>query len=172
MENARRPGLGRWAVGLLLAGLVLFVIWYHIPLHRTLEVTAYETEWDVIGAPAVLQMDITLHRSFFRGTVVRGTIELDGVPYVSALGMEPKPNSFLGGLREKWYGHISSGYFVEAERLAGRGDAIYMMEDSLWIVSASFRGFYDSIAGLLLVRRIPDAPSVCYTVDLPTLLGN
>ena len=172
MENAKRTRLRRWAAGIVLAGLVLFGIWYHIPLHRTLEVTAYETEWDVTGAPAVLQMDITLHRSFFRGTMVRGTMKLDGVPYVSAPRMEPTPSSFLAGLRDKWSGIIHSGYFIKAERLAGRGDAIHMMADSLWIVDVSFRGFYDSIEGLLLVRRSPDAPSVCYTVDLPTLLGN
>ena len=172
MENARKPRRRRWAVGVALLGLVLFGIWYHIPLHRTMEVTAYETDYDVIGEPAALRMDVTLHRSFFRGTVVRGTMEMDGVSYVSAPRMEPKPSSFLDGLRDKWSGIISSGYFVEAERLAGRGDAIYMMEDSLWIVAVSFRGFYDSIEGLLLVRRSPDAPSACYTVDLPTLLGN
>ena len=172
MENARKPRRRRWAAVILLAGLILFAIWYHIPLHRTLEVTAYETDYDVIGAPAALQMDITLHRSLFRGTVVRGRMELDGVSYVSARGIEPKPSSFLNGLRAKWSGIISSGYFVEAGRLAGRGDAIYMMEDSLWIVDVSFGGFYDSIEGLLLVRRSPDAPNICYTVDLPTLLGN
>ena len=172
MKRAANPRLRRWAAGILLAGLVLFAIWYHIPLHRTLEVTAYETDYDVIGAPAVLQMDITINRSFFRGTVVRGTIEMDGVSYVSARGIEPKPSSFLDGLKTKWSGIISSGYFVEAERLAGLGIATYMMEDSLFIVDVSFRGFYDSIEALLLVRRIPDAPSVCYTVDLPTLLGN
>ena len=68
--------------------------------------------------------------------------------YVSARGIEPKPSSFLNGLRAKWSGIISSGYFVEAGRLAGRGDAIYMMEDSLWIVDVSFGGFYDSIRGI------------------------
>lgn len=170
MENARKPKCRRWVVGVALLGLVLFAIWYHIPLHRTLEVTAYETEGDVIGAPAVLQMDITLHRSFFRGTVVRGTIEMDGVSYVSAI--DTAPSSFLDGLKTKWSGIISSGYFVEAERLARRGIATYMMEDSLLIVDVSFHGFYDSIKGLLLIQRVPDAPSVCYTVDLPTLLGN
>ena len=81
MENAKKPRRRRWAAGILLAGLVLFAIWYHIPLHRTLEVAAYETDYDVIGAPAALQMDITLHRSLFRGTVVRGRMELDGVSY-------------------------------------------------------------------------------------------
>ena len=63
MENAKKTRFWRWAVGILLAGLALFVVWYHIPIHRTLEVTAYETDYDVIGAPAALQMDITLHRS-------------------------------------------------------------------------------------------------------------
>lgn len=161
MENTGKPRRRRWVVGIILAGLVLFVIWYHIPLHRALEVTAYEET----GAPAVLQMDITLHRSFFRGTVVRGTIELDGASYVSAPWMEFEPGSFLAGLRDKWYGKISSGYFVEAERLAGRGDAIYMKQDSLMIYGVSFRGFYDSIEGLFLFRWSPDAPSAMYTVD-------
>mgnify|MGYP001126813840 CR=1 FL=1 len=162
------PKRRRRVVGVVLACLVLFGVWYHIPLHRTLETEVHDND----GASAVLQMDITLHRSFFRGTVVRGTIEMDGVSYVSARGIEPKPSSFLDGLKTKWSGIISSGYFVEAERLAGLGIATYMMEDSLFIVDVSFRGFYDSIEALLLVRRIPDAPSVCYTVDLPTLLGN
>ena len=162
------PTRRRRVVGVVLACLVLFGVWYHIPLHRTLETEVHDND----GASAVLQMDITLHRSFFRGTVVRGRMELDGVSYVSAHGIEPKPSSFLNGLRAKWSGIISSGYFVEAGRLAGRGDAIYMMEDSLWIVDVSFGGFYDSIEGLLLVRRSPDAPNICYTVDLPTLLGN
>lgn len=37
MENARKPEARRWVAGTVLAGLVLFGIWYHIPLHRTLE---------------------------------------------------------------------------------------------------------------------------------------
>lgn len=168
MENAKKTRFWRWAVGILLAGLALFVVWYHIPIHRTLEVTAYETDYDVIGAPAALQMDITLHRSLFRGTVVRGRMELDGVSYVSARGIEPKPSSFLDGLKTKWSGIISSGYFVEAERLAGLGIATYMMEDSLFIVDVSFRGFYDSIAELFLIRWRPDAPSAVYTAGLHT----
>ena len=161
MERAKKTGLRRWAVGIILAGLVLFAIWYHIPLHRALDVTVY----DGTGGSDVLQMDITLHRSFFRGTMARGTIELDGASYVSAPRMEPTPSSFLAGLRDKWSGIIYSGYFVEAERLAGRGDFIYMKEDSLWIANVSFRGFYDSIEGLILVRSSPDAPNVVYTVD-------
>ena len=158
MANPKRR---RRVVGVVLACLVLFGVWYHIPLHRTLETEVHDND----GASAVLQMDITLHRSFFRGTVVRGRMELDGVSYVSARGIEPKPSSFLNGLRAKWSGIISSGYFVEAGRLAGRGDAIYMMEDSLWIVDVSFGGFYDSIEGLLLIRHSPGAPNVVYTVD-------
>lgn len=165
MENAKKTRFWRWAVGILLAGLALFVVWYHIPIHRTLEVTAYETDYDVIGAPAVLQMDITINRSFFRGTVVRGTIEMDGVSYVSARGIEPKPSSFLDGLKTKWSGIISSGYFVEAERLAGLGIATYMMEDSLQLHGISFGGFYDSVEYLFLIRHSPDAPNVVYTVD-------
>lgn len=168
MENARKPEIRRWVVGTALAGLVLFGIWYHIPLHRTLEVTAYEQHYGEIGAPAVLQMDVTLHRSFLRGTVVRGTIALDGVPYVSAPRMEPEPGSFLDGLRDKWSGRIFSGYFVEAERLAGRGDAIYMMQDSFLVSDVSFGGFYDSIAELFLIRWRPDAPSAVYTAGLHT----
>ena len=96
---------------------------------------------------------------------MRGTIELDGASYVSAPWMEFEPGAFLAGLRDKWYGKISSGYFVEAERLAGRGDAIYMKQDSLMIYGVSFRGFYDSIEGLFLFRWSPDAPSAMYTVD-------
>ena len=161
MKKAANPGLRRRVIGVVLAGLLLFGIWYHIPLHRVLEVTVY----DSTGTSAILQMDITLHRSFFRETVVRGAMELDGVSYVSAPRMEPKPNSFLDGLRYKWIGYISSGHFVEAERLAGRGDYIYMMEDSLQIFSISFRGFYDSIEGLFLIRHSPDAPNVVYTAD-------
>lgn len=167
MENARKPEARRWVAGTVLAGLVLFGIWYHIPLHRTLEVTAYEQHYAEIGAPAVLQMDVTLHRSFLRGTVVRGTIRVDGVSYVSAPRMEPEPG-FLDGLRDKWSGRISSGRFVESERLAGRGDAIYMMQDSFLICDVSFRGFYDSIAELFLIRWRPDAHSVVYTVEPPT----
>ena len=165
MENARKPRFLRWVVGIILAGLVLFGIWYHIPLHRTMEVTAYETDYDVIGEPAALRMDVTLHRSFFRGTVVRGTMEMDGVSYVSAPRMEPKPSSFLDGLRDKWSGHISSSYFVEAERLAGGGEYVYLTRDSLLIYYVSFGGFYDSIEELFLIRTRPDAPNVVYTVN-------
>ena len=164
MENAKKPRRRRWAAGILLAGLVLFAIWYHIPLHRTLEVAAYETDYDVIGAPAALQMDITLHRSLFRGTVVRGTMALDGVSYVYVPKLWDGPDSFLEGLRDKWSGEIYPSLFVEAERLAGLGTAIYMMEDSLQIYGISFGGFYHSIAYLSLIRRQPDAPSFMYTV--------
>ena len=164
MENARRPGLRRRAAGAVLACLVLLGIWYHVPIHRVLETEVRDND----GASAVLRMDITLHRSFFRGTVARGTMELDGVSYESAPRMEIQPGSFLAGLRDKWYGSISSGYFVEAERLAGRGTAIYMKEDSLRIFDVSFRGFYDSIEHLFLIRWRPDAPSVVYTVEPPT----
>ena len=164
MENEKKPRLRRWAVGIILAGLALFGIWYHIPLHRTLEVTAYATQGDAIGAPAVFQMDITLHRSFFRSTVIRGTIELDGVSYVDYPLPEASSGSFLAGLRNKLSGRILSDYFVEAERRAGLGIATYMWEDSLWIFDISFRGFYDSIERLTLVRHIPDAPSVCYVL--------
>lgn len=165
MENVRRPGIRRWAVVTVLAGLVLFGIWYHIPLHRTLEATAYEQDGGEIGTPAVLQMDITLHRSFLRGTVARGTIELDGVSYVTPPRTDPKPSSFLDGLRDKWSGHISSSYFVEAERLAGGGEYVYLTRDSLLIYYVSFGGFYDSIEELFLVRTRPDAPNVVYTVN-------
>lgn len=162
MKRAMDPRRRRRVIGAVLVCLILFGIWYHIPLHRALEVTVY----DGMGGSDVLQMDITLHRSFFRGTMVRGTMELDGASYVSAAPkVEPKPSSFLEGLRNKWSGIIYSGYFIEAERLAGRGDFIYMMEDSLWIASVSFRGFYDSIEGLFLVRKSPDAPNVVYTVN-------
>lgn len=164
MENAKKTRFWRWAVGILLAGLALFVVWYHIPIHRTLEVTAYETDYDVIGAPAVLQMDITINRSFFRGTVVRGTMALDGVSYVYVPKLWDGPDSFLEGLRDKWSGEIYPSLFVEAERLAGLGTAIYMMEDSLQIYGISFGGFYHSIAYLSLIRRQPDAPSFMYTV--------
>ena len=164
MKRAANPRLRRWAAGILLAGLVLFAIWYHIPLHRTLEVTAYETDYDVIGAPAALQMDITLHRSLFRGTVVRGTMARDGVSYVYVPKLWDGPDSFLEGLRDKWSGEIYPSLFVEAERLAGLGTAIYMMEDSLQIYGISFGGFYHSIAYLSLIRRQPDAPSFMYTV--------
>lgn len=163
MKKVANPGLRRRVIGVVLAGLLLFGIWYHIPLHRVLEVTVY----DSTGTSAILQMDITLHRSFFRETMVRGTMELDGASYVSAPRMEGQPSSFLEGLRDKWSGSISSGYFVEAERLAGRGTAIYMKEDSLLIYDVSFRGFYESIAHLFLIRWRPDAPSVVYTVEPP-----
>ena len=161
MADAKKTRRRRWAAGIILAGLALFGIWYHIPLHRTLEVTAFKET----GEPAVLQMDITLHRFFLRGTVMRGTIGLDGVSYVSVPMLEPEPNSFLDGLRDKWSGGISSSYFVEAERLAGGGDAIYLTQDSLRISGVSFRGFYDSIDGLFLVQMRPDAPSIWYAVD-------
>ena len=95
--------------------------------------------------------------------MVRGTMELDGASFVSAL--EPEPGSFLDGLRDKWSGDISSGYFVEAGRLAGRGIATYMMEDSLQLHGISFGGFYDSVEYLFLIRHSPDAPNVVYTVD-------
>ena len=159
MENAKKARLWRWAVGILLAGLVLFGVWYHVPLHRVLEVTVYDGK----GGSGLLQMDITLHRSFFRGTVARGTMELDGASYV--YDPIPEASSFLDGLRDKWSGRIHSGYFVEAERLAGRGIATYMMEDSLQVAGISFGGFYDSIEYLFLVRHSPDAPNVVYTVD-------
>ena len=110
-------------------------------------------------------MDITIHRSFFRGTEIRGTMELDGASY----GYYPMPGarsgSFLDGLRDKWSGRVHSGYFVEAQRQAGRGIATYMWEDSLMIYSVSFGGFYDSVEDLFLIRHSPDGPSVVYTVD-------
>ena len=145
---------------MVLACLVLFGVWYHIPLHRTLETEVHDND----GASAVLQMDITLHRFFFRGTVVRGTMEVDGVTYVYVPKLWDGPDSFLEGLRDKWSGEIYPSLFVEAERLAGLGTAIYMMEDSLQIYGISFGGFYHSIAYLSLIRRQPDAPSFMYTV--------
>ena len=160
MKRAANPRLRRRAAGIVLAGLVLFGIWYHIPLHRALEVTVYDGK----GGSGLLQTDLTIHRSFFRETMVRGTMELDGASYVSAPRMEGQPSSFLEGLRDKWSGSISSGYFVEAGRLAGRGIATYMMEDSLQLHGISFGGFYHSIAYLSLIRRQPDAPSFMYTV--------
>ena len=42
-----------------------------------------------------------LHRSFFRGTVVRGTMALDGVSYVYVPKLWDGPDSFLEGLRDK-----------------------------------------------------------------------
>ena len=161
MENAKKARLWRWAVGILLAGLVLFGVWYHVPLHRVLEVTVYDGK----GGSGLLQMDITLHRSFFRGTAVRGTMELDGASYVYEPKPGDRPDSFLEGLRDKWSGDISSGYFVEAQRLAGRGTAIYMEEDSLQLFGISFGGFYDSVEYLFLIRHSPDAPNTVYTVD-------
>ena len=147
------PKRRRRVVGVVLACLVLFGVWYHIPLHRTLETEVHDND----GASAVLQMDITLHRFFFRGTVVRGTMEEYGKLWDG-------PDSFLEGLRDKWSGEIYPSLFVEAERLAGLGTAIYMMEDSLQIYGISFGGFYHSIAYLSLIRRQPDAPSFMYTV--------
>lgn len=164
MKFAASPKHLRRVAGAALAGLVLLGIWYHVPLHRTLETEVRCND----GTSAVLLMDITLHRSFFRGTMVRGTMELDGASYVSAPRMEGQPGSFLEGLRDKWSGSISSGYFVEAQRLAGRGTAIYMKEDSLRIYDISFGGFYESIAHLFLIRWRPDAHSVVYTVEPPT----
>ena len=161
MKFTVSPKYRRRAAGAVLACLVLLGIWYHVPLRRTLETEICGND----GTSAVLRMEITLHRSFFRETMVRGTMELDGASFVSAL--EPEPGSFLEGLRDKWSGSISSGYFVEAERLAGRGTAIYMKEDSLRIYDVSFRGFYESIARLFLIRWRPDAPSVVYTVEPP-----
>ena len=158
------PKRRRRVVGVVLACLVLFGVWYHIPLHRTLETEVHDND----GASAVLQMDITLHRSFFRGTVVRGTMALDGVSYVYVPKLWDGPDSFLEGLRDKWSGEIYPSLFVEAERLAGRGTAIYMKEDSLRIYDVSFRGFYESIAHLFLIRWRPDAHSVVYTVEPPT----
>jgi hypothetical protein len=157
MANPKRR---RRVVGVVLACLVLFGVWYHIPLHRTLETEVHDND----GASAVLQMDITLHRFFFRGTVVRGTMALDGVSYVYVPKLWDGPDSFLEGLRDKWSGEIYPSLFVEAERLAGLGTAIYMMEDSLQIYGISFGGFYHSIAYLSLIRRQPDAPSFMYTV--------
>ena len=161
MKFTVSPKHRRRAAGAVLAGLVLLGVWYHVPLRRTLETEICGND----GTSAVLRMEITLHRSFFRETMVRGTMELDGASFVSAL--EPEPGSFLDGLRDKWSGSISSGYFVEAERLAGRGTAIYMKEDSLRIYDVSFRGFYESIAHLFLIRWRPDAHSVVYTVEPP-----
>ena len=160
MKFTVSPKYRRRAAGAVLACLVLLGIWYHVPLRRTLETEICGND----GTSAVLRMEITLHRSFFRETMVRGTMELDGASYVSAPRMEGQPSSFLEGLRDKWSGSISSGYFVEAERLAGLGTAIYMMEDSLQIYGISFGGFYHSIAYLSLIRRQPDAPSFMYTV--------
>ena len=97
------PKRRRRVVGVVLACLVLFGVWYHIPLHRTLETEVHDND----GASAVLQMDITLHRSFFRGTVVRGTMALDGVSYVYVPKLWDGPDSFLEGLRDKWSGEIS-----------------------------------------------------------------
>ena len=163
MKFTASPKHLRRAAGAVLAGLVLLGIWYHVPLRRTLETEVRCSD----GTSAVLRMDITLHRSFFRETMVRGTMELDGASYVSAPRMEGQPSSFLEGLRDKWSGSISFGYFVEAERLAGRGTAIHMKEDSLRIYDVSFRGFYESIAHLFLIRWRPDAHSVVYTVEPP-----
>lgn len=161
MKRGADPRRRRWIIGAVLAGLVLLGIWYHIPLRRVLEVTVYDGR----GGSDLLQMDITLHRSFFRGTAVRGTMELDGASYVYEPKPGDRPDSFLEGLRDKWSGDISSGYFVEAQRLAGRGTAIYMEEDSLQLFGISFGGFYDSVEYLFLIRHSPDAPNTVYTVD-------
>ena len=154
-------GVKQERTAIVLAGLVLFGIWYHIPLHRALEVTVYDGK----GGSGLLQTDLTIHRSFFRGTEIRGTMELDGASY----GYYPMPGarsgSFLDGLRDKWSGRVHSGYFVEAQRQAGRGIATYMWEDSLMIYSVSFGGFYDSVEDLFLIRHSPGAPNVVYTVD-------
>ena len=50
----------------VLACLVLLGIWYHVPLRRTLETEICGND----GTSAVLRMEITLHRSFFRETMV------------------------------------------------------------------------------------------------------
>ena len=161
MKEAANPRLRRRVIGAVLVCLVLFGVWYHIPLHRALEATVYDGK----GGSGLLQMDITIHRSFFRGTEIRGTMALDGASY----GYYPMPGarsgSFLDGLRDKWSGRVHSGYFVEAQRQAGRGIATYMWEDSLMIYSVSFGGFYDSVEDLFLIRHSPDGPSVVYTVD-------
>lgn len=159
MKRAADPKCRRRIIGVVLAGLVLFGIWYHIPLHRALEMTVYDGK----GGSGLLQMDISIHRSFFRGTEIRGMMELGGASYV--YDPIPRAGSFLDGLRDKWSGRIRSGYFVEAERLAGLGIATYMIEDSLQLHGISFGSFYDFVEHLSLIRHSPDAPNVVYTVD-------
>ena len=75
--------------GILAGVIVLFVIFaivYHLPLDRsgTYVLTVLNQPEDTAEIYETAEMEITLHRSFFRPTLVRGTIKLGEQTYVDA----------------------------------------------------------------------------------------
>ena len=100
MESTKKKSPFHIFLRLLVIAVILFAIFYHLPLHRSIELTVQDPQ---TGELAPLSMELTLRRSFFARTRVRGTLVLDGEPYTSVL----KPlTDFdpLHTMQSKWNG--------------------------------------------------------------------
>ena len=100
MESTKKKSPLRTFLKLLVIAAILFTIFYHLPLHRNIELTVQDPQ---TGESAPLSMELTLRRSFFARTRVSGTLVFDGEAYTSVLktqtGFDP-----LHTLQNKWSG--------------------------------------------------------------------
>ena len=110
--------------GILIGGVVLLAVFafvYHLPLDRsgTYTLTVLNEPEDGTAIYETAEMKITLHRFFFRPTLVRGTIKLGEQVYVDAQTKWSRAYasySFTDNLRRKTDGLLNA-WFIREEVL-------------------------------------------------------
>ena len=130
--------------GILIGGVVLLAVFafvYHLPLDRsgTYTLTVLNKPEDGTAIHETAEMEITLHRFFFRPTLVRGTIKLGEQVYVDAQTKWSRAYasySFTDNLRRKADGSLNAWFIREEVLLA----ADYM-NDSFTLASEDSETF-------------------------------
>ena len=105
-KSARAEKIGWWVIGLLLLAFMVFTVWYHIPIRCWDNVPVVDTNSQ---QECVIELELFIRRSYFKGTQVSGWICTPQDTYGS---------SWVGEATRK-KGRYSCNTMFRADTLAG-----------------------------------------------------
>lgn len=136
-------------VVILIALAVAFTVSYYTPIQVNKTMTVFSKD----GLSSDVQLNLTLHRSFFKPTVVRGQIELNGVKYVDWTVDDLSRYNIFERLIQKSKGITNEAVFVNESNF-GKGQDV-LISDLIWIIMIKFDKHY-SVKQISFLQTIGD----------------
>ena len=150
MSKVKHPANVRLiAILILIALAVAFTVSYYTPVQVNKTMTVFSKD----GLSSDVQLNLTLHRSFFRPTVVRGQIEINGVKYVD-WSVDDLSNRYIWDrFILKIKGITNNAVFINESNF-GKGQDV-LISDLIWIQMITFDKHY-SVKNISFTQTIGD----------------
>lgn len=114
-----------WLITVVL--LIALALAFTVSYYATIQVNTSIKVFNEDGHSSDVQLNLSLHRSFFSPTVVRGKIELNGVDYVDWVVDDLSNDSIWERLARKRKGNINAAVFVNASNF-GKSQVILLSD--------------------------------------------